>query len=154
MKKILLLLTIALVFLNSETIKAKKVKAKDRDNRSHRSSKHNAQGDVLFSTVEASSHASSQISFEITLGVSTQATTEVSTKKKMLRKKSHALNFIKSNRKKIEIDMAKGEGEYLSSLLSILNLKENKKSLMAIQWNFIKLHSLNNQELIEELMVI
>ncbi|MCK5854287.1 MAG: DUF3015 family protein [Sulfurovaceae bacterium] len=152
MKKILLLLPTIFLSLNAETIKPKKVKAKDRDSRGHYSSKHHSREDILFSTVEASSQASSQISFEVTLGLSTQATTEVSTEQK-IKQRTQALKFTKSNRSKIDIDIAKGGGEHLSSLLNILKLKESKKSLITIQSNFKKLQSLNNQQMIDELMI-
>ena len=85
MKKIPILLSILLFSLGAETIKSKKVKARDRD-RGHRSSKYNSGGDALFSTIESSSHASSQISFEVSLGISTQATSEITTEKKIFQR--------------------------------------------------------------------
>ena len=66
MKNIPILLSILLFSLGAETIKSKKVKARDRDI-GHRSSRHNAGEDALFSTIESSSHASSEISFEVSL---------------------------------------------------------------------------------------
>ncbi len=152
MKKILILLSIFLFSLGAETIKPKKVKARDGD-RGHRSSRHNSEKDVLFSTIEPSFHASSQISFDISLEISTQATSEISTEQETrVKRRSHALNFINSNREKINIDMARGRGEHLSTLLKILELKDSKKSLMAIQWSSKKLNTLDNQGLLDGLV--
>jgi len=162
MKKIILLLPILLISLNAGTIKAKRVKAKDRTNHHHSThhSRHNTQEDVLLSTFEVSSEASSQVSFEISVEMSTEATSQSSTEKRYReeninrrrkRRYQKAISFLKSNRSNIDINMAQAKGEYLSSLLKILELKEDKDTLTQIQSDFYKLSKLDNKKLISTL---
>ena len=151
MKKILILLLINFIYLNSGTIKPKRVKAKDRithhnsaHGSAHRSSK-GVQEDILFSSFEATADISTELSFAL----STEATSYSTMEEKRER---YEQRYIEVNRQNINLNMAQANGEHLSTLLKLLELKEDRELLTAIQTDFEHLSQLNNRQLSEALI--
>ena len=149
MKKIVTILIISLISLNSETIKAKRVKAKDRSTSSRHHSSGNIQEDILFSSFEATAHISTELSFAL----STEATSYSSMEERR-KKIERRERYIESNRQNINLNIAQGGGEHLSALLHLLELKENKRVLTSIQSDFGRLSGLDNRELWEALIEV
>ena len=150
MKKILILLLINFICLNSGTIKPKRVKAKDRT--THRSSSHHSshrttkgvQDDILFSSIEATAHISTEFSFQLS--------TEATSYSTMEERRERNERYIEVNRQNINLNMAQANGEHLSTLLKLLELKEDRELLTAIQTDFEHLSQLNNRQLSEALI--
>jgi hypothetical protein len=142
MKKILILLLIHLLYLNSGTIKPKRVKAKDRTSH-HRSSK-GVHEDILFSSSEATAHISTELSFALS--------TEATSYDRIEEKRERRERYIEVNRQKINLNMAQANGEHLSTLLKLLELKEDTRLLTAIQDDFEHLSQLDEQALLKALI--
>ncbi len=151
MKKILILLLINFIYLNSGTIKPKRVKAKDRTTHrssSHSSSHHSSKGvreDILFSSFEATADVSTELSFALSTEATSYSTVDE-------RRERYEQRYIEVNRQNINLNMAQANGEHLSTLLKLLELKEDRELLTAIQNNFEHLSQLNNQHLSEALI--
>ena len=143
MKKLPLLLLIVPLLLQANRVKPKVMHAQDRreyhHNYSHSSNHHDRTEDILCSTTEASG----EIMFMITV----QATSEVTSEGHH----GHArLSYLDSNRVEITEDIAKGEGEHLETLLSIIKPDYDKKSLIVIQEHFDELIYLNHNDFLEK----
>ncbi|MBD3792672.1 MAG: hypothetical protein IE889_00735 [Campylobacterales bacterium] len=144
MKKLLIILTILTIALPAGTIKPHVMGARDHPPRHYDhsvgSGRHH---DTLFSTFEATAEISSVIS----IGASSEATTYGDHPPHY----RHALNFIDENRIEITQDMAKAEGEHLKTLLTMIDLKSDTQSLLAIQSDFDTLSQLSADELLTRL---
>jgi hypothetical protein len=117
-KKILILLLINFIYLNSGTIKPKRVKAKDRT--SHHHSSKGVHEDILFSSSEATAHISTELSFAL----STEATSYNTIEERRERRE----RYIEANRQKINLNMAQANGEHLSTLLNPTSSSKISKS--------------------------
>jgi hypothetical protein len=130
MKKILfLILPLTISLLTASKFEPKVIKARDGHRQYDRSSRHNhnsGRNDILSSTSEASS--------EISVGISCEATSQATSHNR--HSNAHIAHFLQENRIDITTDMAKGEGEYITTLLHIMNLKKDSSTLGKIQTNF------------------
>ena len=131
MKKRLLILPLTLSLLTAGTIKPKVMGARDshrhydRSSSRHHSSRPN---DALSSTFE--------VTAQITLLVSSEASSEATSHGGGRRGNARIVHFLDENRIDITTDMAKGEGEHLTTLLQMMNLKQDPLTLSKIQTNF------------------
>ncbi len=149
MRKIFIL-PFLLIIINAQTIKSTTIKARDRV--THSSRGHHNRNDTMFlSTIEASSEATIQITSVVSLEVSTEATS--GTPHQRSRNYSE-LEFLKKNRFKITEDISNGEGEYLLTLMKMMNLKKDSITLSKIQSNFKNLLALENEAFLSELRMI
>ena len=145
MKTLLLLLSLTSIFLQAKTVKPKIMHAQDYHREySHSSNSHDGDDDILFSTFEATG----QITATISLEISTEATSEVTSGsgRGMAR-----MSYLDNNRVDITQDIAKGDGEHLQTLLSMMNLKANEKNLKRIQSNFDNLVYLTHNEFLKKI---
>ncbi|HHH20166.1 MAG TPA: DUF3015 domain-containing protein [Campylobacterales bacterium] len=144
MHKILLLIPLLLSTAQTGTIKPQTVEARDHrhyDRSVRGGSRH---GDsLLISTFEATAQISSILLSE----ASSQATTYGNQAPHHRR----AIHFIEENRIEISQDMARGDGEHLSTLLTMLDLDHDAPRLLAIQSDFDALSQLDSAELLTQL---
>jgi len=120
----------------------------------HRSSHStNTQDDILLSTIEASSEISIQITSAISLEASTDATSQDPQNHRRQREYSQ-IKFLNNNRVQITQNISQGKGEYLSTLLNMMNIKPNKPTLLKIQSNFDVLLGLKDEEFLDKLAKI
>lgn len=89
-----------------------------------------------------------EITAQISMVILTQATSEVTSKSHY--SKAH-LSYIENNRIEITQNIAKGEGEYLETLLTMLELKKDKESLEKIQNKFDNLIYLSHNDFLTQL---
>jgi len=149
MKTILFLLAISPILLVAKTIQPKVMHAQDRDYHTHysHSSTHRDTKDEILSS---SADATAQISVTITLQISTEALSEV-TSEGGGHHSNARLSYLDNNRIQITEDIAKGEGEYLETLLSMMHLRQDKKSLKKIQKSFDELIYLSHNDFLDKL---
>ena len=149
MKKRLLLLPLTLSLLTAGTIQPKVMGARDSHRHYDRSSSRhhsNRQDDVLSSTFEATA--------QISLLVSSEASSEATSHGGGRRGNARIVHFLNENRIDITTDMAKGEGEYLTTLLQIMKLKKDPLTLSRIQTNFNQFIELNPNDFLVKLKEI
>jgi len=149
MKTILFLLALTPILLVAKTIKPKVMHAQDRDYHAHysHSSNHRDTEDEILSS---SADATAQISVTITLQISTEALSEA-TSEGGGHHSNARLSYLDNNRIQITEDIAKGEGEYLETLLSMMHLRQDKKSLKKIQKSFDELIYLSHKDFLDKL---
>jgi len=139
MKNLLLLLLILPLFLQANRVKPKVMHAQDRrgyhDSYSHSSNHRDTGKEILCGTTEASG--------EMIVIIALQATSEATSEENY----GHAqLSYLDDNRIEITEDMAKGEGEHLETLLSMIKPNYNHKVLITLQENFDELIYLKNSD--------
>jgi ribosomal protein L17 len=143
-KKLLILPFLLCSMLSAKTVESKEMKAKDYEKHYDRSSNVNSTEDkVISSTAEASA--------QITIMVTIQASSEIISRRNV---GNATMSFLDNNRIQITEEIAKGEGEHLETLLSMLKLKKDKKSLAKIQTHFDELIYLNHSDFIDKLTTI
>jgi hypothetical protein len=99
--------------------------------------------------------ASIQISIQLTSIAFTEASSNITSNQQRRREEnSSELSFLKDNREKITRDISQGGGEHLVTLLNIMRLKRDKKSLAKIQSNFDKFLVLEDREFLSKLKSI
>jgi len=143
MKNLLLFLLIGTSILSAKTIEPKVMRAQDNNHREHydnSSQSHDREDDILSSSAEASS--------EITLMVSMEASSEVTSE---THHGNARLSYLDDNRVQITQNIAQGHGEYLSTLLQMMNLSTDDKSLEKIQKNFDNLVYLPHPDFLDKL---
>ena len=147
MKTLLFLLALTPLLLVAKTVKPKVMHAQDRDyhrHYSHSSNHRDTEDEILSSSAEATG----QITVTISLQISTEALSEATSEG------GHStarLSYLDNNRIQITEDIAKGEGEYLETLLSMMHLHQDKKSLKKIQNNFDELIYLSHNDFLDKL---
>ena len=148
MKTLLFLLALTPLLLLAKTINPKIMHAKDRDYHEHysHSSNHRDTEDEILSS---SADATAQISVTISLQISTEALSEATSEGG--HHSTVRLSYLDNNRIQITEDIAKGEGEYLETLLSMMHLRRDKKSLKKIQNNFDELIYLSHNDFLDKL---
>jgi len=148
MKTLLFLLALTPLLLVAKTVKPKVMHAQDREYQehySHSSNHRNTEDEILSSSAEATS----QITVTISLQISTEALSEITSEGG--HHSSARLSYLDNNRIQITEDIAKGEGEYLETLLSMMHLSQDKKSLKKIQNNFDELIYLSHNDFLDKL---
>jgi len=147
MKTLLFLLALSPLLVLAKTVKPKVMHGQDKDyheHYSHSSNHRDTQDDILSSSVEATG----QISVEISFQISTEALSELTSEG------GHGtarLSYLDNNRIQITEDIAKGEGEHLETLLSMMNLPKDGKTLKKIQNNFDDLIYLSHNDFLDKL---
>jgi len=136
-KTLLFLLIFSMISLFAETIKPKTMHATDHYRHYSRSAGGASHNNPFLSTMEASAEITSMVSFE----ASSQATTNPNR-----RGNAHLSTFIEQNRIEITQDIARAEGEYLTTLLSMMHLNRDETYLLALQSNFDAFISLDAQQ--------
>jgi hypothetical protein len=148
MKTILFLLALTPLLLLAKTINPKIMHAKDRNHHehySHSSNHRDTEDEILSSTADATA----QITVTISLQISTEALSEATSEGG--HHSTVRLSYLDNNRIQITEDIAKGEGEYLETLLSMMHLSQDKKSLKKIQNNFDELIYLSHNDFLDKL---
>ena len=147
MQKIILFLTLTTSLLLTKSIKPKVMRAQNNNHHecyySNSSHIHNAEDEILSSTVEASS--------EISIEISLQGTTELTSEK---HHGTARMSYLDNNRIQITEDIARGEGEYLTTLLTMLEIPTNEKNLKKIQKRFNELIYLSHNDFLNKLQTI
>lgn len=147
MKKALLISLIPFLLIG-KTVEPKVMRAQshqeDRvphysENYSHSSHHNDRDEEIISSTIEVSS--------QLSLVVSTEMTSEE-------HKNSARMSFLDNNRVQITKNIAKGEGEYLTTLLTMMKLSKDKKSLKKIQENFDNLIYLSHNDFLNKLQTL
>jgi len=157
MKTILIILSILITSTGAKSINSKVIRAHD----GYRSSGHTThrgggrhQDDILLSTIEASSEMSIQITSAVSLEASTQATSQPPQQGKIRRRNYSQIKFLQKNRVQITQDISQGRGEYLITLLNMMNIKQDTSTLTKIQSNFETLSALDDEKFLSKLMEI
>ena len=153
MHNILLFLLIATSVLSAKTVEPKVMRAQSNNNHPHNnhhnedydnsSHAHDREDDILSSSVEASS----EITVMVTIEASSEATSET-------HQGNARLSYLDDNRVQITQNIAQGHGEYLSTLLQMMNLSTDDKSLEKIQKNFDNLVYLSHPDFLDKLEAI
>jgi len=144
MNKKLLLLPLFCSLLTAQTVETKNMQAKDYEKHYERSSNIDSTEDrVISSSAEASA--------QITIMVTIQASTEITSGQ---HGGNATMSFLDNNRMQITEEMAKGEGEHLETLLSMMKLKKNKHSLENIQTHFDELIDLSHNDFLDKLSTL
>lgn len=146
MKTILILMTITPILLLSNRIEPKIMHGQNyHRNYEHSTITNNRDDNILLSTFDATGQISVAITVEVTSEITTQITSEGN------RHSTARLSYLDNNRVEITEDIARGEGEHLETLLSIMNLKKDSDSLKVIQNNFDKLIYLSHNNFLDKL---
>ena len=141
MNKTLLLIPFICSLLSAGTVKSKDMYAHDDNYSKHyenSSDKITTKDRVISSTAEASA--------QITIMVTIQAISEVTSGKN---RNMATMSYLDNNRIQITEDIAKGEGEHLQTLLTMMNL--NQKNLKTIQNNLEELIYLSHDDFLNKL---
>jgi hypothetical protein len=150
MQKTLLILSLIITVITAQTIKPKRVQA--RDSIGHRGGGHHNSNDPFISTVEVSSEASFEISVQITSVVTTQASSEATSGQQKQRSREYSeLEFLNNNRPKITEDISNGGGEHLITLMGMMHLNKDRVTLAKVQSNFETLLELEDEAFLLEL---
>ena len=128
--------------LSAETIKPKVMHGTDHYNRS---SSRGSSNDPFLSTMEVSVQITSMVSLE----ASSQATSHSGG-----RGNARIHSFLDNNRIDITNDIAKGEGEHLQTLLSMMQLQQDERYLLSLQSNFKSLIYLDHTQFLHKLREI
>lgn len=146
MYRTLLLIPFLISLLTAQTAQPKVFHAQDtkhHDNYHTSSSIKNTQDRVISSSAEASA--------QITVVITIQATSEMTSGSEH---DEATLSFLDNNRIQITEEIAKGEGEYLTTLLTMMKLKKEKKSLKNLQDNFENLIYLTHDDFLNKLKTL
>ena len=139
----LLILPFISSLLLAQAVDPKVMRAKDSKKYSHyqhSGPSHTTEGRVISSSAEASG--------QVTVMVTIQATSEITSG----RHGGHAtMGFLDNNRMEITEEIAKGEGEHLETLLSMMELNNDAKSLEIIQKHFDELIYLSHNDFLDKL---
>lgn len=149
MKTLLFLLALTPLLLVAKTVKPKVMHAQDREyhrHYSHSSNHRDTKEEILSSSADATAQISVTISLQISTDVLCEVTSEGGSGHSTVR-----LSYLDNNRIQITEDMAKGEGEYLETLLSMMNLPQDTQSLQTIQKHFEAFIYLNPNDFLDKL---
>ena len=141
MKKILLL-PLLLSFSFADTVEEKVFHAEDSNHEQYYNSAN------LKDTEDQVISSSIRVSAEITVAVTVQASTEITSGAERGRA---TISFLDNNRIQITEDIAKGEGEHLDTLLGMLAVKKDKKTLKILQENFDALIYLSHNDFLNKI---
>ena len=141
MNKKLLILPLLCSLLTAQTVKTKEMKAKDYE-------KHYDNSTNVSTTEERVISSSAEASAQITIMVTIQASTEMTSGR---HGGTATMSFLDNNRIEITEEIAKGEGEHLNTLLTMMKLKSDKKSLSNIQSHFDELIYLSHNDFLDKL---
>jgi hypothetical protein len=145
MRKLPLLLLIIPLLLPAKRVKPKVMHAQNQrdyhDSYAHSSNQQDRGEEIFCSTTEASG--------EIVFMIALQTTSEITSEEQYTNSR---LSYLDHNRIEITEDIAKGEGEHLETLLSMIKPNYNKKkSLTILQKNFSELSYLNHHDFLKRI---
>ena len=146
MQKIILFLALSTPLLLAKALEPKVMRATKSNHQKYYSNSshlHNPEDDILSSTADASS--------EMSVEASIQGTTEITSG---THQGSARMSYLDNNRIEITEDIAKGEGEYLTTLLTMLDISANKKNLQKIQKSFDELIYLSHRDFLNKLQTL
>lgn len=92
--------------------------------------------------------STAEVSAQITIMVTLQATSEMTSGR---HNGTASMSFLNNNRIQITEEIARGEGEHLETLLTMMELKRDKKSLEKIQRHFDELIYLGHNDFLDKL---
>jgi len=158
MKTILIILSILITSTGAKSINSKVIRAHDGYRSSGHTTTHRGGGrnqdDILLSTIEATSEITIQITSAVSLEASTQATSQPPQQGRGRRRNYSQIKFLQKNRVQITQDISQGRGEYLITLLNMMNIKQDTPTLTKIQSNFETLSALDDEKFLSKLTEI
>lgn len=92
--------------------------------------------------------SSFETSAQITLHVSTEASSEITSEE---HHGSARLSYLDNNRIQITQNIAQGQGEYIRTLLTLMELPNNEKSLKKLQKSFDELIYLSHSDFLDKI---
>ncbi len=146
MQKIILFLALSTPLLLAKALEPKVMRATNYHHHEYYSNSshiHNAEDDIISSTADTFSDTSVELSI--------QGTTKITSGE---HHGSARMSYLDNNRIEITLDIAKGEGEYLTTLLRMLDIPTNKKNLKKIQKSFDELIYLSHNDFLDKLQAI
>jgi len=143
MKKPFLLFTLLLSSLFADAPQKKVFHAQDDNYQNHYHHSSHVQD-----TEEQVISSTAQVSAEITMAITVQATTEITSENS---RSQATMSFLDNNRVQITEEIAKGEGEYLNTLLSMMSIKNNNKNLTVLQNNLNELIYLSHNDFLKKI---
>ena len=146
MQKIILFLAFSTTLLLAKAPEPKVFRSYDNEHQEHYSNSshmHDDEDQIISSTAEASS--------EISVGISLQATSEATSGE---HQGSARMSYLDDNRVQITQDIAQGKGEYLTTLLTMLEIPSNEKNLEKIQKSFDELIYLSHNDFLNKLQTL
>ena len=135
-----------IAFLLSSISSAKTVKTKDM--KANNYTKHYNNSSNIESTEDKIISSTAEVSAQITISIAFQVTTEMTSGRYS---GTASISFLDHNRMQITEEMAKGKGEHIETLLAMMKLKNDKKSLENIQKHFNELIYLSHNNFLEKL---
>jgi hypothetical protein len=146
MKKYIFLLPFLITIITADTIRPRVIRGHDSVYRGEYG--HSSRGSVGLSSIEASS----EMSVQITSISITEASSDATSHRPHRRRRDYSeLRFLEDNRLKITEDISQGGGEHLVTLLSMMRLKKDRKTLSKIQSNFDTLLGLEGKDFLSKL---
>ena len=146
MKNILLVTLILSSLLFSKRVEPKVVYAEDKSQEEEQKEEYE---EYSHSTEEKSDTNGALLS---TVQVSSQISLEISTQMTVHNNSTVAqVNFLDKNRLQIMEEIAQGEGEHITTLLEMMELNYNPKSLKTLQSSFNQLIYLSHEDFLEHL---
>ncbi|CAA6817551.1 MAG: Unknown protein [uncultured Sulfurovum sp.] len=139
MHKIILALVLSSVLLLGKAIEPKVMRASDGHHRQYYSNSyhtHDREEQLISSTAEISSV------------ISIEGTSQITSRQ---HHSPARLSYLDNNRIDIIQNIAKGQGEHLSTLLTMMNISNDKKKLEKIQKSFEKLIYLSHNDFLNKL---
>jgi len=146
MNKKILLIPFICSLLSAETVKSKDIRAYDNTyakNYEQSSNIGTTEDRVISSTAEASAQITVVVTIQVISEVTSRTNTNMAT-----------MSFLNNNRTQITEEIAKGEGEHLQTLLTMMKLKYDKKNLKNIQNNFEEFIYLSHDDFLKKLTLL
>ena len=146
MIKTLLLLSLLTSIISAKSVETKIMRAKDNRHSGHYSNSshhHDEREDFLSSSAEATS--------QISVALFVQATSDATSEE---HQNNARLSYLDNNRVQITKEIAQGEGEYLNTLLNMMELQSNPQNLKILQENFEELIYLSHNDFLEKLKIL
>lgn len=143
MNKKLLILPFICSLLTAQTVQPQVMHAQDSSHKRHYEQsipRESTEDKVISSTAEASA--------QITVVVTLQSTSQVTSGR---HNGTASMSFLDNNRIQITEEIARGEGEHLETLLTMMELKKDTKSLEKIQTHFDELIYLGHNDFLDKL---
>ena len=145
MKKIILLLTLSSLLLLGKSLEPKVMRAQNDHHQHYENSSHmhDTQDEIISSTAEASSEVSVVVSLQVTSKITSGENDGPA-----------RMSYLDNNRIQITQDIAQGQGEYLRTLLHMMNIQTNEKNLGKIQKSFDELIYLSHNDFLKKLKTL
>jgi len=143
MNKKILLIPFICSLLSAETVKSRAYDNTYAKNYEQSSNIGTTEDRVISSTAEASAQITVVVTIQVISEVTSRTNTNMAT-----------MSFLNNNRTQITEEIAKGEGEHLQTLLTMMKLKYDKKNLKNIQNNFEEFIYLSHDDFLKKLTLL